>query len=109
MQGKVTLPMGPKQNDIELLNYGTIDDTTIGYKTLNGKPPPGTLFYVRFNMATMCRAMSDVEIHCLHGEVHCNAATEDSSPTSMASRGVWIFEKDGTWCFYPKGYAITVY
>jgi hypothetical protein len=33
----------------------------------------------------------------------------DSSPTSMAHRGVWILEKDGSWCFYPQGYAITAY
>ena len=37
MQRKVTMPMGPKQKNTELLNYGTIDatETTIGYKTLN--------------------------------------------------------------------------
>jgi hypothetical protein len=116
MQGKVTMPMGVRQSNQKLANYGTIMDTnernkamrTVGYQTLNGKLPPGTLFYIRYNMASMCKAMSDVELHCLHNEAHCSAAS-DSSTNTMAHRGVWILDDNGTWCFYPGGYTITAY
>jgi hypothetical protein len=114
MQGKVTLPMGPKQKSAKLAEYGVITDkdetdgdNTIGYQTLSGNLPPGTLFLTRYNLASMCKAKSDVEIHCLHDEDHCSAAS-GSSTNNMAHRGVWI-DEDGLWCFYPEGYAITAY
>jgi hypothetical protein len=101
MQGKVTMPMGTRQNNKKLASYGVITDTnkrnktmcTVGYQTLNGKLPPGMLFYIQYNMASMYKAMSDVEIHCLHNEEHCSAAS-DLSTNTMAHHGV-----DGTsWC-----------
>lgn len=115
MQGKVTMPMGARQNK-ELANYGMITDTnernktmrTVGYQTLNGKLPLGTLFYIRYNMASMCKAISDVELHCLHNEAHCSTVS-DSSTNTMAHRGVWILDDNGTWCFYPGRYTITAY
>jgi hypothetical protein len=57
---KVSFPLGEPDLSVNLDEY-----------LQKGRVPPGGLAYPRYKVATVLFATSNVELHCLHSNVHC--------------------------------------
>jgi hypothetical protein len=70
-----------------------------------GRVPPGGLAYPRYKVATVSFASSDVELHCLHADVHFGPR-QDRSDHLRFRRGSWLRQDGGESLFFPEGSAV---
>ena len=92
LENKVSFPLGEP-------------DPSIGLDLFmkNGKVPPGCLAYPRYKVATLSFASSDVELHCLHSDVHFGAR---QSKNDRFARGSWLRQSNDHPLFFPEGAAL---
>jgi len=70
-----------------------------------GMIPPGGLAYPKYKAASLTYAMSDVEIHVLHSDIHLGP--RQGNTKHRFSRGAWYLSsgsKDPV--LFPEGYAV---
>jgi hypothetical protein len=92
LENKVSFPSGEPD---PLLN---ID----GYLK-EGRVPPGALAYPRYKIASVSFAASDVELHCLHSDMHFGPR---QSHHDCFQRGSWLRQVQEAPLFSPNGAAL---
>ena len=94
LKSKVTLPLLEVDTTVKLDTY-----------VQSGRVPPAGLAYPSYKVATVSFGASDVELHCLHSEVHLGTQ-QDLSSEVRYKRGSWT-RCGGSYRFSPVGAAIT--
>jgi hypothetical protein len=92
LKNKVSFPLGEPD---PLLNLD-------GYQK-EGRVPPGALAYPRYKVASVSFAASDVELHCLHSDMHFGPR---QSHHDCFRRGSWLRRVQDAPLFSPNGAAI---
>jgi hypothetical protein len=76
LENKVSFPLGEPDPSFKLDQYLT-----------QGRVPPGALAYPRYKVASVSFAASDVEVHCLHSDMHFRPR---QSHHDCYCRGSWL-------------------
>ena len=92
LENKVSFPLGEPQPLLNLDGY-----------IKEGRVPPGALAYPRYKVASVSFAASDVELHCLHSDMHFGPR---QSNHDRFRRGSWLRRVQDTPLFFPNGAAI---
>lgn len=107
-QSKMSFPLGTADQSKTLKDYiHVVTSTSMEepryYWDWQGQALPGALVYPRLKVATVCFALSDIELHCLGDEMHFGAKQEG---VLARYRGAWML-KNGARAeeavFYPEG------
>jgi hypothetical protein len=93
LENKISFPQGKPDESVKLNSF-----------LQSSRVPPAGLAYPRYKVATISFATSDVELHCLHSEVHFGPRQERSDGTHFR-RGSWLRDGDDT-LFFPEGAAV---
>ena len=92
LENKVSFPLGSPDLSFNLDAY-----------LKEGTVPPGGLAYPRYKVASVSFAASDVELHCLHSDMHFGPR---QSHKDRFRRGSWLREGTEEPVFFPKGAAV---
>ena len=92
LENKVPFPLGEPDPSFNLDGY-----------LKEGRVPPGGLAYPRYKVASVSFAASDVELHCLHSDMHLGS--RQSHPHRFR-RGSWLRQVQDAHLFFPNGAAV---
>ena len=91
LENKVSFPLGEPDRSFKLDTY-----------LKQGRVPPGALAYPRYKVASISFAASDVELHCLHSEMHFGPRQPHHD---RYRRGSWL-RQGGDSLFFSEGAAV---
>jgi hypothetical protein len=89
LENKVSFPLGKSDPFLNLDGY-----------LKEGRVRPGALAYPRYKVASVSFAASDVELHCLHSDMHFSPC---QSRLDCFQRGSWLRRVQDAPLFFPNG------
>ena len=94
LENKVLFPLGEPDPSFNLDDYQK-----------EGIVPPGALAYPRYKVASLSFAASDVELHCLHSDMHFGPR-QSHNANDWFRRGSWLRPVQEEPVFFPNGAAV---
>jgi hypothetical protein len=94
LENKVSFPLGEPDQSFNLDGY-----------LKEGRVPPGALAYPRYKVASVSFAASDVELHCLHSDMHFGSRLPHTHHDRFR-RGSWLRLGQAEPIFFPNGAAV---
>jgi hypothetical protein len=94
LENKVLFPLGEPDPSFKLDGY-----------LKEGRVPPGALAYPRYKVASVSFSASDVELHCLHSDMHFGPR-QSHHGRNCFRRGSWLRCVNEAPLFFPEGAAV---
>ena len=94
LENKVSFPLGEPDPSFKLDRY-----------LKEGRVPPGALAYPRYKVASVSFSASDVELNCLHSDMHFGPR-QSHHDRDRFRRGSWLRCVNERALFFPEGAAI---